>query len=54
TRLGMFIWIKVIQIEYHQICHQPLQLYMDRESIVKHMRSLQQIFIFFYVYTAAV
>ena len=46
-RIGVFVRLEAIRTEKHQTRYQPLQPYMDEQSIVKHVRPWQQIVIFF-------
>jgi hypothetical protein len=45
-RVGVFIGLEVIQTEKHQTQYQLLQLYMDQDAIVNHMRPWQQMLMF--------
>jgi hypothetical protein len=45
-RVGVFVGLKVIQTEKHQTRYQPLQLYMDQNVIINHMRPWQQMLMF--------
>ena len=46
-RIGVFVRLEAIRTEKHQTRYQPLQPYMDEQSIVKHVRPWQQIVMFF-------
>jgi hypothetical protein len=46
-RVGIFVRLEAIRTEKHQTRYQPLQLYMDKEAIVKHTRLWQQVLMFF-------
>jgi hypothetical protein len=46
-RVGVFVRLEAIRTEKHQTRFQPLQPYMDKDSIVKHMRPWQQVLMFF-------
>jgi hypothetical protein len=46
-RVGVFVRLEAIRTEKHQTRFQPLQLYMDKEAIVKHTRPWQQMLMFF-------
>ncbi|KAF2818027.1 hypothetical protein CC86DRAFT_414286, partial [Ophiobolus disseminans] len=42
-RVGVFVRLEAIRTEKHQTRYQPLQPYMDKDAIVKHMRPWQQV-----------
>jgi hypothetical protein len=46
-RIGIFLRLKAIRTEKHQIRFQLLQPYMDKDAIVEHMRPRQQILMVF-------
>jgi RecQ family ATP-dependent DNA helicase len=46
-RVGVFVRLEAIRTEKHQTRYQPLQPYMDKQTIVKHVRPWQQIVMFF-------
>jgi hypothetical protein len=46
-RIGVFVRLEAIRTEKHQTRYQPLQPYMDKDAIVKHMRPWQQMLMFF-------
>jgi RecQ family ATP-dependent DNA helicase len=46
-RIGVFVRLEAIRTEKHQTRYQPLQPYMDEQSIVKHVRPWQQMVMFF-------
>jgi hypothetical protein len=46
-RIGVFVRLEAIRTEKHQTRFQPLQPYMDKDAIVKHVRPWQQILMFF-------
>jgi superfamily II DNA helicase RecQ len=46
-RIGVFVRLEAIRTEKHQTRFQPLQPYMDKEAIVKHVRPWQQVLMFF-------
>jgi hypothetical protein len=37
-RIGVFVRLEAIQTEKHQTRYQPLQPYINEQSIVKHVR----------------
>ncbi|WP_204180599.1 hypothetical protein, partial [Staphylococcus sp. GDY8P64P] len=47
SQQGNLIWMAVIRTEQHQNRYQPLQAYMNQESIQHHMLPWQQIIMFF-------
>jgi hypothetical protein len=47
NRIGVFVRLEVIRTEKHQTRFQPLQPYMDKDAIVKHVRPWQQMLMFF-------
>jgi len=46
-RIGVFVRLEAIRTEKHQTRFQPLQPYMDKDAIVKHVRPWQQMLVFF-------
>jgi hypothetical protein len=46
-RVGISVRLEAIRTEKHQTRYQPLQPYMDKDAIVKHMRPWQQMLMFF-------
>jgi superfamily II DNA helicase RecQ len=46
-RIGVFVRLEAIRTEKHQTRFQPLQPYMDKDAIVKHVRPWQQMLMFF-------
>ncbi|RYO48247.1 hypothetical protein AA0116_g12773 [Alternaria tenuissima] len=46
-RIGVFVRLEAIRTEKHQTRFQPLQPYMDEQSIVEHVRPWQQLLMFF-------
>jgi hypothetical protein len=38
NRIGVFVRLEAIRTEKHQTQFQPLQPYMDKDAIVKHVR----------------
>lgn len=46
-RIGVFVRLEAIRTEKHQTRFQPLQPYMDKDAIVKHVRPWQQMMMFF-------
>jgi hypothetical protein len=46
-RIGVFVRLEAIRTEKHQTRFQPLQPYMDKDAIVKHIRPWQQVLMFF-------
>ena len=46
-RIVVFVRLEAIRTEKHQTRYQPLQPYMDEQSIVKHVRPWQQMVMFF-------
>jgi hypothetical protein len=46
-RFGVFVQLEAICTEKHQKRFQPLQPYMDKEAIVKHLQPWQQVLMFF-------
>jgi hypothetical protein len=47
NRIGVFVWLEAIRTEKHQTRFPPLQPYMDKDAIIKHVRPWQQILMFF-------
>jgi hypothetical protein len=47
NQIGVFVRLEAIRTEKHQTRFQPLQPYMDKDAIVKHMRPWQQMLMFF-------
>ncbi|KAL7778328.1 hypothetical protein CFE70_005007 [Pyrenophora teres f. teres 0-1] len=46
-RIGVFVRLEAIRTEMHQTRFQPLQPYMDKDAVVKHIRPWQQMLMFF-------
>jgi hypothetical protein len=46
-QIGVFVRLEAIRTEKHQTRYQPLQPYMAKDAIVKHMRPWQQMLMVF-------
>lgn len=47
SRAGLYIRLKAIRTERHQIRYIPLKGYMDRKAVVEHARPWKQILMFY-------